>query len=220
MKTVLCYGDSNTHGTIPIDFELLDKPLIAVKYRLPKEKRWSSILQKDLGDGYEVIEEGLNGRTTVWNDPTDGSSRNGLTYLMPCLETHAPIDLVILMLGTNDLKPKFSASAYDIAMGLSVLIDTIQKSGCGPDGQAPKILVLCPPPLGAQTNLVGIFGDNIEKSKNLAANYEKVAKLFSCSFMDAGKIIKPSSIDGVHYDEEDVAKIGHALAAPVKNIIG
>lgn len=107
MKTILCYGDSNTYGAIPIDFDLLDKHFIASHYRLSKEKRWSSILQAELGSTYHVIEEGLNGRTTVWDDPTEGKHKNGLTYLIPCLETHAPIDLVILMLGTNDLKPKF-----------------------------------------------------------------------------------------------------------------
>lgn len=221
MKTILCYGDSNTHGTIPIDFDLLDKPFIASDYRLSKEKRWPGILQAKLGNTYHIIEEGLNGRTTVWDDPTEGKEKNGLTYLMPCLETHAPIDLVILMLGTNDLKPKFTASAYDIAMGIGVLINTIKKCNCGPGGKESKILILCPPPLGKQSNLAGIFGEKgIDESKKFSKYYEKVAKLYNCSFFDTDKILSPSSIDGVHYNEKDVGRLGFALVQTVKNILG
>ena len=188
--------------------------------KVQEGKRWPGILQAELGNYCHVIEEGLNARTTVWDDPTEGKHKNGLMYLLPCLETHAPIDLVILMLGTNDLKPKFTTSAYDIAMGLCVLINTIQGSGCGPDGKGLKILILCPPPLGRQSNLIGIFGEaGISKSKELSRYYEKVAKLYNCNFLDTGKIISPSDIDGVHYNEKDVAKLGLALVQPVKNIL-
>lgn len=220
MKTVLCYGDSNTHGTLPIDFDILDTSFIPAFYRLPKEKRWTGILQKELGSEYEVIEEGLNGRTTVWDDPIEGSYRNGLKYLQPCLESHAPIDLVILMLGTNDLKTKFSVNAFDIAQSIGVLAYTIQKSGSGPKGTSPEVLIMCPPPLGKLSYLADLFDDGIEKSKDLALNYKKVARLHGCSFMDVGEIIKPSNIDGVHYNEEDILKLGKEAAKMVKKILG
>ncbi len=219
MKTILCYGDSNTHGTIPVDLDFLKTPFVASNYRLPWEKRWTGILQKELGSGWLVIEEGLNGRTTVWDDPTEGAHKNGLKYLIPCLESHAPIDLVILMLGTNDLKVKFSASAFDIAMGVGILINTIQNSGAGPGGKAPKVLLLCPPPLGQLTALNDLFGkDGIQKSKDLAKNYQKIAEMYGCKFVNVAEIIKPSKIDGVHYEPEDIKKLGKAIVNYVREM--
>jgi len=221
MKTILCYGDSNTYGAVPLDFDLFEKPFVSSLYRLPREKRWTGIFQSELGNDYYVIEEGLNGRTTVWDDPIEGTYKNGLKYLLPCLESHAPIDLVILMLGTNDLKIKFSVSALDIAMSIGVLVDTIQKSGFGPDGGKPKILILCPPPLGELSHLEDLFGkEGIKKSKDFAKYYKKVAKLYNCSFLDVATIIKSSDKDGVHYDEEDVKKLGKVLVKNVRDIIG
>ena len=111
MKTVLCYGDSNTYGAKPIGFDILDSPLIAGDMRFSRDERWTGILQKELEPDYFVIEEGLNARTTSFDDPVEGFHKNGKTYLLPCLESHAPIDLVILMLGTNDLKKRFSTPA-------------------------------------------------------------------------------------------------------------
>jgi lysophospholipase L1-like esterase len=219
MKTILCYGDSNTHGTKAIDFNLLETSFIPSDYRYARQQRWTGVLQKELGSDFLIIEEGLNSRTTVFDDPIEGIHKNGLTYLCPCLESHAPLDLVILMLGTNDLKTKFSVSAYDIAMGTGVLIDTIQKSGTGLNGKKPKILVLCPPPLGKLSYLKDLFGEEgIEKSKKLAMYYEKVTQLYGCYFLDVGKIIKTSVIDGVHYEPEKLAKLGKKVADKVLEI--
>ena len=221
MKTILCYGDSNTHGTKAIDFDLLETSFISSHYRLPKFKRWTGILQNELGKDYNVIEEGLNGRTTVWDDPLEGTHKNGLKYLVPCLESHAPIDLVILMLGTNDLKIKFSVSAFDVAMGIGVIVNTIQKSGFGLDGTSPEVLILCPPPLGRLSYLECLFGEEgIKKSKELSVHFKKIANLYGCSFLDVADIIKPSDIDGAHYDEKDIEKLAKALVKPVKDIIG
>lgn len=100
MKTIVCYGDSNTWGYDPVTMD-----------RLPITQRWTGVLAQELGAGYRVIEEGLNGRTTVWDDPIEGY-KNGKEYLIPCLETHRPIDLITILLGTNDLKMRFSVSAY------------------------------------------------------------------------------------------------------------
>jgi lysophospholipase L1-like esterase len=107
MKTIVCYGDSNTWGQDGL-----------TKTRYPMDVRWTGVLRNELGADYWVIEEGLCGRTTVWDDPIEGEWKNGLRYLMPCLESQAPIDLVVLMLGTNDLKNRYAVSAFDIANGL------------------------------------------------------------------------------------------------------
>jgi lysophospholipase L1-like esterase len=220
MKTVLCYGDSNTHGTKPIDFDPIETQFIPCHYRYPREKRWTYILQEGLGSNYYVVEEGLNGRTTVFDDPVEGLHKNGLKYLLPCLESHAPVDLVIIMLGTNDLKPRFCASAYDIALSAGVLASTVKNSNFGPEGKNPEVLLLCPPPLGRQSFLKGFFGiDEIEKSLLLSKYYKKVAGLYRCSFFDVSEIIKPSDIDGAHYDEKDVKKLGKHLVGIVRSIL-
>lgn len=138
---------------------------------------------------------------------------------MPCLESHAPLDLVLLMLGTNDLKAKFSVSAYDIALSIGVLINTIQNSGSSPEGRSPKILVMSPAPLGKLSQFAEFFSGGVEKSRKLAGYYCKIAKLYGCSFVDVGKIIKTSNIDGVHFDESDTAKLGRELAKIVKTIL-
>ena len=136
MFEVLCYGDSNTWGADP-----------ATSTRFDRDIRWPGVLQKALGAGYHVIEEGLGGRTTVWEDPIEGH-KNGKEYLIPCLATHSPLDLVIIMLGTNDLKVRFSATAQDIAAGAGILVDIVYKSGTVKNPKTPKVLLLVPPPLG------------------------------------------------------------------------
>ena len=132
MKTILCYGDSNTWGYDPVSAD-----------RHPYERRWTTVLQRVLGEDYLVIPEGLNGRTTVWDDPIE-LHKSGSTYLPPCLESHKPVDLVVIMLGTNDLKMRFGLPAVDIAAGAGVLVDLVGRSACGPGGAAPKVLVLVP----------------------------------------------------------------------------
>ena len=145
MKRILCYGDSNTWGYDPVTGDRFDA-----------HTRWTRILAKALGAGYEIIEEGLNGRTTVWDDPIEGD-KNGKTYLMPCLATHRPLDLVILMLGTNDLKHRFSLTAFDIAEGAKVLGQTIQTSACTSGRTAPPLLLMAPAPLATLTDLDEMF---------------------------------------------------------------
>ena len=117
MKTILCFGDSNTWGYNPEN-----------RQRFGPEERWTGILRNSLGEDYRVIEEGLNGRTTLWDDPIEGF-KNGLDYLMPCLESHRPFDLITIMLGTNDLKCRFSVSAFDIAESVGVFPSARAKPG-------------------------------------------------------------------------------------------
>jgi lysophospholipase L1-like esterase len=176
-------------------------------------------LQGGLGAGYYVIEEGLNGRTTVWDDPIEGVHKNGLKYLVPCLESHAPVDLVLLMLGTNDLKARFSVSAFDIASSAGVLVNSIHQSSFGPGGKNPKVLLMCPPPLGKMSYLAELFTDGVNNSLELAKYYKKTAKLYGCDFLDVAEIISPSDIDGVHYGEKEVEKLGVELVKIVKQIL-
>ncbi|RKY01575.1 MAG: hydrolase [Spirochaetes bacterium] len=208
MREILCYGDSNTWGWDP-----------EKKARYPREIRWTGVLQSELGEDYHVIEEGQNGRTTVWDDPIEGY-KNGLEYLYPCLETHKPLDLVIIMLGTNDLKYRFSVSSYDIAKGMGRLIDVVQKSDTGKNNKSPELLVIAPPPLGKLTEFAEMFQFGTEKSKTLAIHYSNICKEKGCHFLDAGTVIKSSDIDGIHLEAEEHKKLGRAVAKAVKRIIG
>lgn len=208
MKTILCYGDSNTWGYNP-----------AKQERYPLNVRWPGVLREELGEGYWVIEEGQNGRTTVWNDPIE-SYRNGKHYLIPCLETHCPLDLVILMLGTNDLKRRFSLASYDIARGISVLIDIIHKSNAGLDSAAPRVLLLAPPPLGRLADEEAKKFEGAEvKSRLLAKYYAQVTQEHRCVFLDTSEVITSSDIDGVHLEASEHHKLGLIVAVKVKDIL-
>lgn len=208
MKRILCYGDSNTWGYDPRTSERFDETV-----------RWTGVLAHELGSAYRVIEEGLNGRTTVWDDPIEGY-KNGHTYLIPCLATHAPLDLVAIMLGTNDLKRRFSLGAFDIAEGAGVLVRTVQQSEAGRAGLAPLVLLICPPPLAAMTgDTAELFEGGLEKSYRLAEHYARVAQELGCAFMDAGTVIRTSEIDGVHFEPEAHYALGRAVAAKIREIL-
>lgn len=214
MKNILCYGDSNTWGAIPT-------PEQAVEGRYDIHTRWPGVLRDRLGADYHVVEEGLSGRTTVWEDPIS-PYRNGYTYLPPCLLTHRPLDLVVVLLGTNDLKHRFGKSPYDIASGAGVLVDTILRSMCGPEETPPGVLLLCPPPTTdpIPAKFADMFADGIEKSRQLAAQYHKVADAFGVPFLNAGDIIQSSPLDGIHFEAEAHRALGEAVAEQVKALLG
>jgi lysophospholipase L1-like esterase len=207
MKTILCYGDSNTRGYIPDTGE-----------RFSRDVRWTGVLRRELGDGYEIIEEGLNGRTTVWDDPIEGY-KNGKTYLIPCLDSHRPIDLVVMMLGTNELKKRFSLSAYDIAEGVRVLVDIVQKSEAGPDGGPPRLLLMAPPPVAKLTDFAEMFEGAEAKSRRFAEHYRRIAEEQGCEFFDTSGVIISSDIDGVHFEAGEHQKLGKAVANLVIKIL-
>ena len=207
MKTVLCYGDSNTWGHNPATGE-----------RYSREERWPGVLRQELGEGYLVIEEGLNGRTTVWDDPIEGY-KNGKEYLIPCLETHKPIDLVVIMLGTNDLKKRFSVSAYDIANGAGVLVDIVQKSATGPGDSTPQVLLSAPPPVTKLTEFAEMFEGAETKSEKFSAHYERVAEQYRCAFLDTWEVIVSSDLDGIHFEAGEHQKLGKAVATLVRKIV-
>ncbi|MFL7811610.1 MAG: SGNH/GDSL hydrolase family protein [Anaerolineae bacterium] len=207
VKTVLCYGDSNTWGYDP-----------ATQTRYPREVRWPGVLRRELGEGYLVIEEGLNGRTTVWDDPIEGY-KNGKSYLIPCLETHKPIDLVIILLGTNDLKVRFSVSAFDIANGAGVLVDVVQKSAAGPGDTAPQVLLLAPPPVARLSGFAEMFDGARPKSRRFAAHYGRVAQEKGCAFLDTSQAIVSSNLDGIHLEAGEHEKLGAAVAEKVRTLL-
>ena len=207
MKTVLCYGDSNTFGAATVD-----RP----DGRYGPDERWTGVLRAALGSGWMVVEEGLGGRTTVSDDPVEGADKNGKTYLLPCLRSHRPLDVVAIMLGTNDLKARFNKSAWEIAQGVGVLVDIVKASATGRNEGAPQILVICPPPtLDKIPNHAEMFVGAPPKSRDMAREFAKVAKERGVHFFDAGSVIKSSAVDGFHFDPDAHAALGKAVAAEI-----
>ena len=200
MITVLCYGDSNTYGFVP-----------ETGMRYPKNVRYPGRLQELLGDGYHVIEEGCNGRTTIHDDPIDGW-KNGLDYLRPCLNSHKPIDIVTLMLGSNDLKERFHLTAKEISDGVSVLLDVITSFTLEKQGFVPRIVLISPPRIGQgikSSPFYGAFDENaIERSKEFPVFYKAVAEKYGCIFLDAAEYVEPSAFDSLHLTAE-----GHEILA-------
>ena len=186
MKNILCFGDSNTWGCKPIE-------TLGVIERFDPDTRWTGILSLRLGAGYQVIEEGLNARTTVHDDPIDGAHKNAKPYLQPCLESHVPLDLVVIMLGTNDLKSRFSLSAFDIASGIKPLLEIVAAIAPKNGGVKPHALVIAPPPLSRLSLLANMFDGGREKSAQLAPYYEAIAGLFDSHFLNAGDVVSSAS---------------------------
>ncbi len=212
MRTIVCYGDSNTWGSNPADGS-----------RYAFDVRWTGVLRKTLGSDYWIIEEGLGGRTTVWDDPLEGIDayiKNGRTYLSPCLATHQPFDLLTIMLGTNDLKKRFGLPPSDIAIGAGKLIEIALASGAGLKGHAPQILLICPPPVAPidHPRFIEMFEGAEEKSKLLAQYYKAAAFERGVHFLDAGQFIESSPVDSIHFEPDAHHALGVAVANKVKDI--
>lgn len=162
----------------------------------------------------------------MWDDPVEcefASDKNGRTYLGPCLQTHAPLDGVILMLGINDLKRRFSLPASDIALGVKVLVGMIQRSRCGRDGAAPPVLLLAPPPLTPLTEgmaLAEMFEGGEVKSLRMGALYARVAQEMRCGHFDTVGVISSSEVDGIHFEAGEHLKLGRALTRPARTSLG
>lgn len=213
MKNILCYGDSNTWGAKPLT-------VFGQIHRYPLEARWTTVLGQQLGPDYYVVAEGLNNRTTAFDDEIEGRHKNGQRHFLACVESHMPLDLVIIMLGTNDLKSRFGKTSWDIASGAGSLLDILANPPKPFVGGAPKRLLVSPPPLGKLDLLAGNFEGGSEKSRQFAENYQKIAALRNCDFLDAGAHIRTSDVDGVHFDEDQLAPLGRAVASKIKEIIG
>ena len=215
-RTVLCFGDSNTWGYEP-----------GTGARYPRSVRWPGVLAAELGAGWSVVEAGQNGRTTVFDDPL--GDKNGLRHLGPVLESAAPVDVVVVMLGTNDLKTRFRACAYEIAEGAGRLVDAVRASAFGPDGGAPTVVLVAPPPLAtlegwAARDPAAFEGfedgwrDGPVTSLGFGRQYARVARVRGVPFLDAAAHVATSEVDGVHWTAEGHAAFGRAVAAVVREL--
>lgn len=209
-KAILCYGDSLTWGYNAVG-----------PSRHAYADRWPTVLQAELGDRYLTIAEGLNGRTTAFDDWLSGSDRNGARVLPTILESHAPLDLVIIMLGSNDMKPWIHGHPLPAKQGVGRLVDIIRGHAYPLEMPAPKVLAVSPPPLSETPNVEfsAMFGQRIEASRHLAAQYAAMAKEYGCEFFDAGTVANTTPLDGVHLDAENTRAIGRALAPVVRAIL-
>jgi lysophospholipase L1-like esterase len=212
MKTVLCYGDSLTWGS---DAETGGRHAL--------EDRWPNVLQKALGDRAQVIAEGLRGRTTAYDEHLADCDRNGARILPTVLYTHAPLDLVIFMLGSNDMKPAIAGTALAAFQGMRRLISLVQVNALR-DGstEPPAVLVVAPPPLCETANheYSAMFAGGVEQSKMLASFYADLADETGCGFFDAGSVARTSPIDGVHLDAENTRAIGRGLEPITRAMLG
>ena len=210
MITVLCYGDSNTYGYIP-----------ETGMRYPRDVRFPGRLQLLLGDEYSVVEEGCNGRTTIHDDPIDGW-KNGLDYLKPCLNSHKPVDIVVLMLGSNDLKATFRLTAGEIADGAGVLVDVIRTFTEEKQGYMPKIILVSPPEIGSgikSSPFYGAFYENaIEESKKFPENYRRVADKYGCIFFNAAEYVRPSEVDSLHLTADGHRVLAEKLCGVIRSL--
>lgn len=214
---IICLGDSNTHGYSADPADCADGPL----QRFNEEERWPKLLQKALGDGVLVVEEGLSGRTTVFSDPLyEGLS--ALEYVYPCLKSHEPVALLIIMLGTNDTKERFGASAACIDLGMQRLVRKAMTVDCWGPGGTPNILVVAPPPIDKrmEDSPVGCtMGKGcVEKSRRLPALYAASAKLLGVHFLDAAGC-EFNQVDFMHLTRRGHAQLAARLAEAVPGLL-
>jgi lysophospholipase L1-like esterase len=193
MRTVLCFGDSNTWGYVPgSDAE-----------RFPRETRWPVRLAAALGGEWEVIAEGLNGRTASMDSPT-ADGRNGLTYLVPCLQSHMPVDILVIYLGTNDVSDRFRLPDADAALAVARLVRAARASEAGPDGGAPDVLVVAPPPF---------------EGHELGPHYAEICTRLSCSFLDLDGVTRYSDFDPFHLDADGQAAVATAVEDSLRRML-
>lgn len=220
MKTVLCFGDSNTWGCIS-DWDKTSR----LSARFGEDTRWAAVLRTALGADYRVIEDGLNGRTTIYC-PEDEPYKDGEPYLRPCLMAHHPLDAVILMLGTNDLRLSFGVTLDTLGDGVRRLIDIVRqtpKAGVG--GRAPKILLVAPVPVVRPEGRMDFYiARGEERAETLSAAfapvYQRVALETGCAFLNAGEVASASKADGLHLDAGSHIRLGLRCAEIIRRMLG
>jgi len=212
VHNVLVYGDSITWGIVPES-----------RNRFPFDERWPGVLEnhlRDSGKNVRVIEDSLNGRRTVWEDPFR-PGRNGRQGLAQRIEIHSPLSLVIVMLGTNDFQ--FSHpynNAWSAAQGIVTLVNDIRSAPVEPGMPAPPVLVVCPPPIGPPKGFIAAkFLGADERCRGLADAYREVTSALGCHFFDAGSVTASSRVDGIHLDADQHVTLGKALVAVVSPIL-
>ena len=210
MRTILCYGDSLTWG---YNAEGPSRHALA--------DRWPSALQGELGADVQVIADGLNGRTTAFDDDLAGEDRNGARTLPVVLGTHSPLDLVIIMLGSNDMKPWIHGNAFVSRHGMARLAQIVRTHPYQLAASAPKLIIVSPPPVTRTDNVdfTAAFAGGNEASQHLARHYAVLAEEIGCGFFDAGTVAMTTPLDGVHLDAENTRAIGKALAPLVRRTL-
>lgn len=211
MRQVLVYADSMSWGIIPTTRE-----------RLPFERRWPGVMELALNaDGHpvRVIEDCLNGRRTVWDDPFK-PGRNGLQGLAQRIEINSPLALVILVLGTNDFQSMHSNDASSSAHGIAVLVSAIRQAPIEPGMPVPSVLIVAPPAIrNPRGPIAAKFAGAEARSAGLAEAYRATAANIGCEFFDANSVTTSSAVDGIHLDADQHAKLGRALAPVVVRMI-
>ena len=215
MKTILAYGDSLTFGANPIK----NGP------RHAYEDRWPGALEARLNGAARVIAEGLGGRTTVFDDHSSAADRNGARILPTLLASHAPLDLVIIMLGTNDLKPSINGSAQQASYGMRRLVQLVRGHFAGLGEPVPQVLMVAPPHLcdTEDADMIDHFGGlahGLREAKSFAHHYRRRAEELGAPFFDAATVAQPDPADGVHLDAANTRAIGEALVPVVKDLLG
>ncbi len=217
-KHIICLGDSNTHGCCADPADTADGGI-----RFNEAERWTQRLQTALGEEYLVVEEGLSGRTTVFHDP-DYEGLDALHYLYPCLKSHEFVSLLVIMLGTNDVKERLCANAYAVGLGMRRLVQKAQSVDCWAPGTKPNILILAPPPIGegvVNSDLADEMGlGAVEKSKQLAKQYAAVAAETGVHFLDVGALgCEISPVDGMHLTRKGHAQLADHLAVLIPTLV-
>ena len=212
MKEILCFGDCNTHGYMP-----------GLGTRYPYDVRWPGVLARLLEAEYHIVEEGMDGRTTAFEDAIQ-PHRSALGYLYPCLKTHAPLDLVILMLGTNDTKVRYAVSAEEIGFGLQrdlEEIETFFRYNAVRAGTCPKILVVSPVPMPGTGGDPEFDAASLEKQRRLAAVYRQVAADYGCAFAAAEDWIGPEllGVDLCHFTPKAHRVYAEHIAGLVRELL-
>ena len=215
-KHIVCFGDSNTHGYCadPND-------TVSHSDRFDESERWTRLLEKKLGEDYLVLEEGLSGRTTVFPDPLH-ESMDGLSVLYSTLMSHEPVDLLVIMLGTNDTKERLGVNAACIAIGMERLVRKAQSTMCWAKGK-PNVLIVCPPHIRKEMydNPCGVpMGQGcIEKSRELARYLKDTANLVGAAFLDAQGFAEFNTVDGMHLTARGHRQLADKLAEVIPGLV-
>lgn len=211
MPTILCFGDSNTHGTPPM-------PTRDASGRFGPAERWPGVMA-GLHPDWTVIEEGLPGRTAQFDDPVMGPHMDGRLGLKIALNSHGPLDALVIMLGTNDGKARFGADAPRVAAGMAALVDLALDDLMQAKHGGFRVLIVAPPPVVEVGCLMGEFFGAAAVTGGLAPLYRRLAEARGCGFLDAGSVIAVSPVDGVHYDAAAHAALGRAIGESVQALL-
>ena len=211
-KHIVCLGDSNTHGYCADPNDCADHG-----NRFNENERWPRVLEKLLGEDYLVLEEGLSGRTTVFPDPLH-EGMPALDVVCPVLMSHEPVDLLVIMLGTNDTKARLGMNAACIALGMGRLVDKCKSVACW-GKHAPNILVICPPHIGRELNDPCMGTECAAKSEELAKYMEPAVLARGCCFLDAEGIAEFNKVDYMHLTKKGHADLAAKLASMIPELL-